>query len=79
MQTAEQVEACVVTYAKAHLATTSACSKEADKEAQDHQPNHNAQSVLHVPSECDDVIRRGARQQKAEGYRISDLEQSLGC
>ena len=47
-----------------------------------------------IPSECDDVIRRGARQQKAEGYRIeralmdcvapllqsiSDLEQILGC
>ena len=25
---------------------------------------------LYWPSECDDVIRRGARQQKAEGYRI---------
>ena len=25
---------------------------------------------IRVPSECDDVIRRGARQQKAEGYRI---------
>ena len=24
---------------------------------------------IRVPSECDDVIRRGARQQKAEGYR----------
>ena len=52
---------------------------------------HSTSQIVCVPSECDDVIRRGARQQKAEGYHIersleggttqsiSDLEQILGC
>ena len=35
------------------------------------QRRHRATNIRRlVPSECDDVIRRGARQQKAEGYRI---------